>query len=245
MMAGARSMRRSLPGEIPRLARCLALGLALGAAADGVRAGSLDLAVLGSAGFRVPAASVREMRFRTTLRQQYDFSCGSAAVATLLSHHYGYAVSEQQVFEQMYAHGDQPKIRREGFSLLDIKRFLAARGFPSDGFRLPLQKLADARVPAIVLLSENGYPHFVVVKGLRDQRVLIGDPSGGTRALPRDRFEAMWSSKLLFVVHDHPGPVRFNDAGDWRGAPAAPLADVIDRRGLDLLTIPKNEPGTF
>lgn len=222
---------------------CLALGIGL--ALQAARAGTLDLAVLGSAGFRVPAASMKEVRFRTTLRQQYDFSCGSAAVATLLSHHYAYPVSEQQVFVQMYARGDQPRIRREGFSLLDIKRFLATRGFPADGFRLPLQKLADAGVPAIVLLSENGYHHFVVVKGLRDQRVLIGDPSGGTRSLPRAHFEEMWNNHLLFVVHDHPGPVRFNDAADWRGAPAAPLADVIDRRGLDLLTIPKNEPGTF
>lgn len=221
------------------------LGLNMDFGLASAQAGALDLAVLGSAGFRVPATSLKEMRFRTTLRQQYDFSCGSAAVATLLSHHYGYPVNEQQVFEQMYAQGDRNKIRREGFSLLDIKRFLASRGFPSDGFRLPLQKLADARLPAIVLLSENGYHHFVVVKGVSDQRVLIGDPSGGTRSLPRARFEDMWNSKLLFVIHDHPGPVLFNDAAEWRATPPAPLADVIDRRGLDLLTIPKNEPGTF
>ncbi|HEV7813974.1 MAG TPA: cysteine peptidase family C39 domain-containing protein, partial [Janthinobacterium sp.] len=146
---------------------------------------------------------------------------------------------------QMYANGDQGKIRREGFSLLDIKRFLAAHGFPADGFKLPLDKLVEAGFPAIVLLSENGYRHFVVVKGIRGGRVLIGDPAGGTRAMARASFDAMWGSKLLFVIHDRPGTVRFNDAADWAAAPGAPLTGAIDRRGLDGLTMPKNGPGDF
>ncbi|MDC8760967.1 C39 family peptidase [Janthinobacterium sp. hw3] len=201
--------------------------------------------VVGGGRFNVPVASLKEARFQTTLRQQYDFSCGSAAVATLLSHHYDYPVSEQFVFEQMYLHGDQQKIRKEGFSLLDIKRFLAAHGFVADGFELPLHKLGEAGSPAIVLLSEQGYQHFVVVKGLSPSRVLIGDPAGGTRALARDSFEAMWRSKLLFVIHGHAGPVRFNEAADWRVAPPAPLAAAVNRNGLDLLTMPKLGPGEF
>lgn len=208
-------------------------------------AAGAEVAVLGSPGFNIPLTSLKEARFKTTLRQKYDFSCGSAAVATLLSHHYAYPMNEQQVFEEMYAQGDQAKIRREGFSLLDIKRFLAAHGFVSDGFELPLQKLADVGVPAIVLLVEKGYHHFVVVKGLRGQRVLIGDPAGGTRVLSRSNFDAMWQSHLLFVIHDRNGPVLFNDPVEWEASPRAPLADIIDRRGLDLLTMPKNDGGNF
>ena len=60
----------------------------------------------------------------------------------------------------MYANGDQPKILKEGFSLLDIKRFLATQVFTADGFKLPLQKLADAKLPAIVLEAEKGYHHL-------------------------------------------------------------------------------------
>ncbi|HAT30061.1 MAG TPA: peptidase C39 [Janthinobacterium sp.] len=210
------------------------------------QAGAIDLAALGDGGrFRVPLTSIKEARFKTTLRQQYDFSCGSAAVATLLSHHYAYPVTEQFVFEQMFAHGDQQKIRKEGFSLLDIKRFLETQGFKADGFHLPLQKLGEAGFPAIVLLSENGYNHFVVVKGLQPGRVLIGDPASGTRAIARASFEAMWRSKLLFVIHDHQGVVRFNEAVDWRVAPPAPLSAAIQRGGLDQLTMPKNGPGDF
>lgn len=221
-------------------------------------AGGADIAALGGARFDVPVASIREARFQRTLHQQYDFSCGSAAVATLLTHHYDDRVTERFVFEQMYRQGDQQKIRREGFSLLDIKRFLAARGFLADGFQLPLDKLAEARFPAIVLVADKGYRHFVVVKGLTPSRILIGDPAGGTRAMPRASFEAIWQGRLLFVIHGRvarPGqvlaagtvlrPARFNDADDWRVAPAAPLEQAISRGGLDLLTMPKHEAGNF
>src|ERR1700744_3651505 len=74
----------------------------------------------------VRVTSLKEARYRGTVRQQYDFSCGSAAIATLLTYQYGYPMSEQIAFQQMFAEGDQQKIRREGFSLLDMKRFLEA-----------------------------------------------------------------------------------------------------------------------
>ena len=234
----------------------LCLPLLGGVASPG--AGAADIGAFGTR-FEVPLVSMREARFQRTLHQQYDFSCGSAAVATLLTHHYADPVTEEFVFEQMYQQGDQQKIRKEGFSLLDIKRFLASRGFLADGFQLPLDKLAEAGFPAIVLVAEQGYRHFVGVKGRGQSRVLFGDPAGGTRAMPRASFEAIWQGRLLFVIHGRvtpsaPGPVategamqaaRFNDADDWRAAPQAPLGLAISRSGLDQLTMPKNDGGNF
>lgn len=193
----------------------------------------------------LPVTSIRQARLAGTLLQQYDFSCGSAAVATLLTHHYGYPVSESMVFEYMYQHGDQSKIQREGFSLLDMKRFLQARGFEADGFAQTLDKLAEARVPAIALINDNGYHHFVVIKGLRGERVLIGDPANGTRAVARRAFEASWQSGLLFVIHNRMDAARFNLAADWRAAPQAPLTAGVSRDALSSVTMPKHGPGDF
>ncbi|MFD2365829.1 C39 family peptidase [Pseudoduganella sp. GCM10020061] len=195
--------------------------------------------------FQAKVASIKELRFRGTLRQQYDFSCGSAALATLLTHHYGKPVSERFVFERMFLAGDQQKIRREGFSLLDMKKFLKSMGYQADGFEQPLHKLAQAGVPAIVLITTNGYQHFVVIKGLADGRVLIGDPAMGTLAVPLHRFEQMWTSRLLFVIHGAKVKPAFNTPSDWRAAPRVPLGEGLDRRGLDLITIPKLGPGDF
>ena len=194
---------------------------------------------------RLPLTSLREGRLAGTLLQQYDFSCGSAALATLLTHHYGIAVSESTVFEHMFKYGDQARIRTEGFSLLDMKAYLKTLGLEADGFEQPLDKLVQARVPAIVLINEAGYQHFVVIKGLRDDRVLLGDPARGTRSLPRSEFEAMWKSRLLFVVHNRMNAARFNLAQDWRTAPRAPLAGGLKSNGLAGITLPKHSKGDF
>lgn len=208
------------------------------------RAAALELAV-GAARFQFASGSIKELRFQTTVRQQYDFSCGSAALATLLTHHYGHPVSEQQVFEAMFQHGDQPKIRREGFSMLDMQRFLAARGWRADGFQLPLDKLAEAGLPAIVLVSDKGYHHFVVIKAIQGDRILLGDPASGARALSRAAFDAVWVGKLLFVIHGAPGKPLFNQAAQWRAAPAAPLAEAVRRDPLGGLALSKHGPGDF
>jgi predicted double-glycine peptidase len=208
-------------------------------------ASALELPSVTGARLVVPVASIKQLRFQNTLRQQYDFSCGSAALATLLTYHYGMDVSEQAVFEQMFRHGDQRLIRSQGFSLRDMQRYLTARGLRADGFELPLQKLIDSALPAIVLVADKGYRHFVVIKGAADGRILVGDPSSGTRAMGRAAFESIWANKLLFVIHDTPAAPQFNLAADWRAAPRAPLDTGIDRSGLGMVTMSKHGAGGF
>lgn len=210
-----------------------------------VWAGSVEIPVQVGGAYSVPITSLKESRFRSTAQQQFDFSCGSAALSTLLTHHYGMAVTEQVVFESMYNHGNQQKIRQHGFSMLDMKRYLESRGFQADGFEAPLDKLAEAGVPAIVLINENGYNHFVVVKGLRDGRVLFGDPAGGTRAVAKAHFEALWTNKILFVIANEQQRARFNDPSEWRVAQRAPLDSGIYRESLNNIVLPRLGPADF
>ncbi len=216
------------------MATCVAMNAA---AAD------MDLRVPASGAYQVRVTSLKEARFRTTIPQQFDFSCGSAATATLLTFQYGHPVSEQDVFVRMYTYGDQARIRKEGFSLLDMRRYLQSQGFEADGFELPLEKLQQEGVPAIVLLNDRGYRHFVVVKGLKNGRVLLGDPARGTRAMPKSRFEALWDNRVLFVIHNRRGQARFNQARDWRTAPPAPLDVGLHRDGLRNIAVPRRGPG--
>ena len=223
----------------------LLLNVAVLLAAAGANAGSIDMHGVGGGEYSIPITSLKESKFQATLKQQYDFSCGSAAVATLLTHHYGYPITEQAVFEEMFARGDQQKIRQEGFSLLDMKRFLEEKGFQADGFEKTLDELKTAKLPAIVLIKENGYYHFVVIKGIQDGRILIGDPSQGTRAVARSSFEAIWVNRLLFVIHNRQELAKFNGAADWRVTPRAPIGTGVNQDGLGNLTLPKFGPGDF
>jgi predicted double-glycine peptidase len=198
-----------------------------------------------SAGTSYPLhlTSLKEARFRNTIRQKYDFSCGSAAVATLLTYQYGYPIDEQSAFDVMYTNGNRGKISKEGFSLLDIKRFLASRGFDADGFDVPLEKLDDEGIPAIVLINERGYHHFVVIKGYKNGRVLVGDPARGTRSMSKRRFDAMWNNHVVFVIHNERDRAIFNSPRDWAVAPAAPMFEGIERNGLSPIVMPKRGPG--
>ena len=208
------------------------------------RAATLEVRGPQDGGFNVQVVSVKEARFTTTKRQKYDFSCGSAAIATLLTSHYGEPVDEKVVFAQMFERGNQAKIRKEGFSMLDMKHFLETRGYKADGFELPVDKLATEGVPAIVLLSERGYRHFVVVKGVARGRVLVGDPAMGTRAMSMQRFQRLWVNHILFVIYNRRDVARFNDPADWHVAPGAPLDQAITReRTLD--TLPVRRAGAF
>ena len=220
-----------------------ALILATGQAPP-VMAATLEVRGPQDGGFTAQVVSVKEARFTTTQRQQYDFSCGSAALATLLTYHYGEPTDERAVFTQMYQRGDQAKIRKEGFSMLDMKRFLDTRGYKADGFQLPIDRLATEQVPAIVLLSERGYRHFVVVKGVGRGRVLVGDPAMGTRAMSIERFKKLWVNHILFVVYNKRDTAKFNQPDDWRVAPGAPLQIAVDRERL-LDTLPVRRAGAF
>lgn len=190
--------------------------------------------------------SVKEARFRSTIQQQYDYSCGSAALATLLTHHYHDASTESEVFKWMYDNGNQEKIRREGFSLLDMKNYLEAHGYKADGYYVSLDKLADAGVPAIVLINMKGYRHFVVVKGVTDKRVLVGDPSAGVRIILRDEFENMWNG-LVFIIRNKNKLTEnnFNRMAEWRGVrEKAPLgAAFLSRTDLASITMLLPGPG--
>lgn len=175
--------------------------------------------------YALQVTSWRDIPFRTVVRQQYDYSCGSAAVATLLRFHYGVAVRETEVFRSMFDRGDQPRIRQVGFSMLDMRNYLESRGYRADGLRLSLDRLAELRIPAIALITRGGYRHFVVVKGVSATSVLIGDPTFGLQTYSRADFEAVWNGVVLAVRTPPAGAqtAEFNRADEWRPWSTAPI----------------------
>lgn len=190
--------------------------------------------------------SIRERAFSRTVHQQFDYSCGSAAVATLLTYQYDDRISEQDVFKTMWDRGDQTKIRQDGFSLLDIKRYLDSRGYQSNGYEVPLDKLIENSVPAIMLISDHGYNHFVVVKGLSKDRVLLGDPSAGARVMPRNQFQKILVTPIVFVITNQRQRAIFNGQTDWRTEPLAPLGTAMSAARLAQETVfVSPRPGLF
>tara|TARA_B100002049_G_C16083604_1_gene378293 strand:+ start:4401 stop:5126 length:726 start_codon:yes stop_codon:yes gene_type:complete len=210
----------------------LAVGVLLLSLAPMIEAGQVLLPGAGAT-LNVTVSSFKERKFKTIIAQQYDYSCGSAALASLLTYHYRDAINEAQVFESMYVNGDQAAIAREGFSLLDMKRYLERRGYSANGYRISLDKLAGNEVPAIVLINHDGYKHFVIVKGVTKQAILLGDPSRGLHTVARETFEDMWNG-IVFVILDKRDIAQrhFNQNTEWSLVPIAPVAQAMPRESL-------------
>ena len=140
-------------------------------------------------------------KFRNVVRQQYDYSCGSAALTTLLDFYLGRNFQERQVMEGLLRFGETERIvQRRGFSLLDMKRLVTALGHPSGGFKAEAKDLVALDHPAIAPIEYAGFKHFVVIRSVRDDRVYVADPALGNLSFTLSRFLEIWDNNVLFIV---------------------------------------------
>ncbi|MGH7004092.1 MAG: C39 family peptidase, partial [Alphaproteobacteria bacterium] len=141
--------------------------------------------------------SMVDLRFVNVVRQRFDLSCGAAAVATLLSHFYGDVVDEKAVIEDALKTGDKEKIEKDGFSMLELKRYGDRRGYAVQGFKITKpDAITEIKIPFLTLINSRGYDHFVIVKGTKDGIVYIADPAFGNRSRPLAEFKAEWSQVI-------------------------------------------------
>ena len=143
-----------------------------------------------------------ENQFRGIVRQAYDYSCGSAALTTLLNGYVGTNLTEQQTMEGLLRFGEYNRIiERRSFSLLDMKRFVSAIGFESGGFKGEFSDLINQNKPVIVPISYAGFKLFVVFKAYKDGRVYVADPAIGNISFDQERFKQIWENNTLFIVN--------------------------------------------
>lgn len=84
--------------------------------------------------------------------------------------------------------------------------------------------LRKSKRPAIVLLDLNGFKHFVVVKGVQGNTVLVGDPIRGLEKYEAKEFQKSWNGIALAIVNgatkERPS---FNIVRDWAPWSTAPI----------------------
>jgi predicted double-glycine peptidase len=141
-----------------------------------------------------PVKSLIEMRRDKVVMQQWDLSCGAAALTTLLNYQHNDLVTEKEVANALMSRPEylkNPKLVniRQGFSLLDLKRYVESRGYKGTGYgKLTLDDLLK-KAPIIVPVNIFGYNHFVIFRGIYGNRVLLADPAWGNRTMLVDQFE--------------------------------------------------------
>ena len=179
----------------------LTLLVILGSQTGAAHAAQMGIAALpGGAMIYKPVQSVRERRFANLVQQKTDFSCGAAALGTILKQAYWLDVDEAHIIEGMLAHSDQDTVRVQGFSMLDMKRYVESLGMRARGYRIPAENLKSVSVPVIVLMDIRGYKHFVVMQRADDNWVYVGDPVLGNKRYKFDDFVKGWNGIVFAVI---------------------------------------------
>ncbi|MDF3932341.1 C39 family peptidase [Pseudomonas citronellolis] len=179
---------------------CLAIALALCCAGQ-VQAANQGFAVLpgGALAFK-KVESLRERRFSGLVQQKTDFSCGAAALATILRQAYHLDVDEHFVIEGMLVKANADLVRTQGFSMLDMKNYVQAIGMRGRGYRVSAPSLETLKVPVIVMMEINGYKHFVVLQRANKEWVYVGDPVLGNKRYRHDDFAKGWNGIIFAVI---------------------------------------------
>ncbi|MCE4052742.1 C39 family peptidase [Pseudomonas sp. Au-Pse12] len=179
-----------------------------------------EMAVAGLAGGGLifkKVQSVRERKFSDIVEQKTDFSCGAAALATILRQAYWLDVNEEQVIKGMLMNSDQKLVQTQGFSMLDMKRYAESIGMRARGYRIPPEKLEAVTIPVVVLMEIRGYKHFVVMQRAQKDWVYIGDPVLGHKRYTHEDFVKGWNGIVFAIIG--PGYDKANALLD----PPAPL----------------------
>jgi len=162
-----------------------------------------DTALISTATMKggVPVKSWKALRDDRVVKQDLDYSCGAASLATILREFYGVNVTEKVVLERMEKDG--------AASFADLAQVANEYGFRAQGVALSFEKLHTLKIPAIAYLKYRGDDHFSVIRGFGvDGRVWLGDPSLGNRQFSAAQFKAMWETradtrlrgKILLIV---------------------------------------------
>ncbi|MCG8291540.1 MULTISPECIES: C39 family peptidase [Pseudomonas] len=164
-------------------------------------AAQMPLSVLpGGAMIYKPVQSIRERKFVDLVQQKTDFSCGAAALATILRQAYWLDVDEEHIIKGMLEHADQDMVRVQGFSMLDMKRYVESLGMRARGYRVAPETLNSIRIPVVVLMDIRGYKHFVVMQRVEKGWVYIGDPVLGHKRFKVDDFVKGWNGIIFAVI---------------------------------------------
>jgi predicted double-glycine peptidase len=166
-------------------------------------------------GLAEPVRSMLEFRQDKIVLQQFDLSCGAAALATILAYQHGESLTERDVAiglvtREVYLQDPNTLRIRQGFSLFDMDRYVEERGYEGEAFGSLTYDDLLSLAPAIVPVRVHGYNHFVVFRGALGRNVLLGDPAFGNRTMSRQRFVTAWIDyaelgRVAFVVRRRDG----------------------------------------
>lgn len=166
-----------------------------------------------------PIKSWIEFKNDSLVRQEYDYSCGSASIATILKYYYNDdKVTERDVINEILKSKGyditQNEVLKEGdgiISFLDLSKYAKTKGFRAVGLAVNFEDLSKLKIPAIIFVSVRGVDHFTVYKTMDKEYVYLSDPSFGNIKIRIARFkemffqrkDAQYPGKILAILSEN------------------------------------------
>lgn len=141
-----------------------------------------------TANIRIPIKSWKTLRDARIVKQDLDYSCSAASLATLLNEFYGQSITEEALLKAM----DKGDLRA---SFEDMQKTLPQFGFKAQGFAASYEQLMKLKAPVVVYLKHRKDDHFSVLRGIDENTVWLADPSLGNRTYSKTQFLEMWQTR--------------------------------------------------
>ncbi len=194
-------MQRMLPtsGSILSAVGILLVVLSTGARGSTIRAPLRD----GEHITRKYVRSWQEIRRQNIVMQRRDYSCGAAALATVIRYYWGDDVGEELFLKELDKMLTPEEARdrvKNGLALTDLRRVAVKTGYRATMGKLTFEKLTKSRVPVVLGITVDGHDHFAVYRGTDGQRVYLADPIRGNIRVPTETFLRQWQKNAVLVI---------------------------------------------
>jgi len=131
-------------------------------------------------------------KLKGTVLQEYELSCGAAALATMM-HLYGEKISEKDVLDKAST--------TDMLSFAQMANISKEFGFNASGYKIDTEIFESLQVPVIARIdNRENYAHFVVVMNHSGDFVSILDPSFGHYVQSKKEFLKWWNEEAYGYI---------------------------------------------
>ncbi|TLD99737.1 peptidase C39 [Helicobacter trogontum] len=176
-----------------------------------------------------PIKTWTQIRDSNLTKQEYDYSCGSASLSTILTYYYNTHTNEKDIINFMLRDKGIDINKKEEIewnddlrekastSFLDLAKYAETRGFKTLGLALNMESLGKLKVPAILYVKARSNDHFSVYRGMDHYFVYLSDPSLGNIKISKEKFKEMFYQRndesypgKLLVILPKTNPAQIN-----------------------------------
>jgi predicted double-glycine peptidase len=144
-----------------------------------------------------------ELRQRNVVMQKRDYSCGVAALATVIRYHWQGEVTESLLLRELDAMltAEEAVDRiKNGLTMTDLRRLSERLGYQASMVRVDFNQLTQVRIPVVLALRIRDYDHFAAFRGTANGYVYLADPARGNTRTPDWEFTGQWKDGAILAV---------------------------------------------